>query len=237
MYDRSVAVSPSALTSLANLKSVLSIAAADTSKDTLLELTIDRATAWIENATERKLKARNYNGSGTAFTTTGVTSEDYLIFSGTTKDRGGDTVVDPQGYGQFYLPQFPVQANSVSQAITFALHALTDREAGTWDTSSLVENSDYVIDRTNGVLTLLNGPFTPGLRNYRITCTAGYLTSAQPYVPADLEELCIAVAKKMFRNEQGLQSESIGTWSRTYNVAEQNALIDETLARYRRFAI
>lgn len=230
-----MAVTSDALTTLANLKEAVGIATADTSKDSYLERVISRATADIERMTGRKMKARNYNGVGTAFATTTITSEEYLIFSGSSQDEGGDTLIDPRGYGVFYLPQFPIQ--TVSPSITFGLHSLTDRVAGTWDLTGFVENRDYVIDRTNGILTNLNGRFASGFRNYRIACTAGYLTSAQPYVPADLEELCIAVAKKLFRNEQGIQSESLGTWSRSYNVEAAEKQIKEGVSMFTRFRL
>jgi gp6-like head-tail connector protein len=226
-----MSVAADALTTLANLKEAVGVASSDTSKDAYLERLINRATADIERMTNRKMKARNYNGVGTAFATTAVTSEDYIVFSGSTQDKGGDTLYE-SGYGVFYLPQFPIQ--SVTPSIAFAVHVLEDREEGDWGTS-LVENRDYVIDRTNGILANLNGRFASGFRNYRITGTAGYLDNgAQPYVPYDLEELCIAMVKKLYRNEQGLQSESLGTWSRSYNTEQAEKQIKESLSMFTR---
>ena len=56
---------------------------------------INRMTQWLEGATSRKLKARNYNGynagSGTNYAGTTVPSEDYLYFDGNryqTNERG-----------------------------------------------------------------------------------------------------------------------------------------------------
>ena len=63
------------------------------------------------------------------------------------------------------------------------------------------------------------------------------IDSAQPYVPADLERLCIEVAKRDFRATEGVQSESLGTWRRTYNVEKAEEWIEKTIALYRRFAI
>src|SRR3954451_24515268 len=115
-----------ALTTLESLKAALNVSTSDTSEDPYLERLINRASRWVEAETERRtpdgkygLKARRYNGAtGTApndkHETTTVPDEDYIYFSGYPKDRGGDTVRDPQtGCGVFHLPAWPVQANDV----------------------------------------------------------------------------------------------------------------------------
>jgi hypothetical protein len=69
-----------------------------------------------------------------------------------------------------------------------------------------VEWDDYILDADNGIIRLTGGQFTPGFRNYRVTCTAGYLypsTPAAPFVPPDLEELCVRLCKVMFREAHG----------------------------------
>jgi hypothetical protein len=228
-----------ALTTLPNLKEVLGISGSDTSKDQHLERVINRVTLWVEDVTRRKLKARRY-GAGFATTihpTTNVADETYLYFSGSTKDQGGDTVVDERGYGLYYLPAYPVQANAV---VTFQLATLSDRGSDvsggeSWDTADLAEWDDYVVDRENGVLRLLHGRFSTGFRNYRIQMAAGYQTgSAQPYVPADLEGLCLDLCRQLYRDSRNLQSESIGTWSRTYNLQVKDPFQQDLLARYTR---
>lgn len=237
-----MAVSSVSLTTLVNLKSALGIASADTSKDTLLEQYIDRATFDIEGLTGRKLKARNYDGA-TAHGTTGVAAEDYLYFDGTTTDKGGDTLVDPDsGLGVFHVPQYPIQKSPTANALTLQLAVLSERSSeisggNTWDTDSYVEWDQFIVDYENGIIRLTGGTFAPGMRNYRLKCTAGYqYGSAQPYVPPDLEQLCVAMVKKLFRNEYGVQSESLGTWSRSYDTAKQDELIDRLVARYTRFS-
>ena len=235
-----MAVLTNALTTTANAKAALGIASADTSNDTLIAQYIDRATAQIESMTERKLKARKYNGSSGTFTLGGsdtIASEDYLFFSGSTIDKGGDTVCDPSGYGIYHLPQYPVLANT---DLTFALGVLTARAAAgeTWSDTTLVEWVDFVVDREKGILRLTGGRFTPGFRNYRITMAAGYkFGAAQPYVPPDLEQVCIAMVKKLFRNESGVTSESLGTWSKSYDVEKADKFIDDTIAKYRRLSV
>src|SRR5262245_47729090 len=129
-----MAVSSTALTTLTKLKAAIGIASGDTSKDTPLEACIDRATDWVEGRTERKLKARNYNGfnasgDGSDFdhktTSTGdtVPSEDYLFFT------SADTYKDECGRGVYNLPQFPVlkRVNDTARNVVTHPNALTFR--------------------------------------------------------------------------------------------------------------
>ena len=231
-------LSPTALTTRDNLKTALGILLTDSSKDQYLDDLINRATRRIESVTERKLKARRYNGNtatppSNVHPTTNVTDEDYIYFSGTPRSRGGDTDYD-QGH-VFYLPAWPVQANSV---LTFTLESLSTRTSAgeTWSTE-LTEFSDYIVDRPNGVLRLIGGAFNYGVRNYRITCSAGFLEPVSPYVPYDLEHLCIEVTKKMYREEAGVTSEKIGTWAKTYDVASSQKQIDEMIANFKRWSL
>ena len=187
---------PEALTTLANLKEEVGIAVSDTSKDNQLEKLINRATRKIEERTERKLKARRYNGNTevseeNVHATTNVADQDYIYFDGSTKEKGGDTLINGCS-GEFYLPAWPVLPNTdlafVLATLTERRHGITDGED--WNTTELKEWDDYIIDRPNGVLRLLNRPFEYGVRNYRITCAAGFLEGEdEPYVPDDLEDL------------------------------------------------
>ena len=243
-----MAVNADALTTLANLKAAVGIATADTSKDTYLEQCINRATWLIEDTTNRKfnegqnggLKARKYTDITTPSThgTTGVSNEDYIYFSGTNKMHGGDTITDERGCGVFYLPAYPVRANSETNSVTFALAVLNGRSnsgGDDWDTTAYAENDNYVVDRPNGVLRLLSGCFIPGTRNYRVTMAAGFLYgAAQPYVPPDLEGVCIELAKGIFRDNRNVTSESIGTWSRSYDKAREDPYVQRILQKYTR---
>ncbi len=79
-----MALNSDALTTLSNLKEVLGISSSDTSKDGQIERAINRATAWIESETNRKLKARGYNGASGNFTIGGsdtIANEDYIYFN------------------------------------------------------------------------------------------------------------------------------------------------------------
>lgn len=226
-----VSVNAQALTSLANFKTALNVTVS--TDDTKIEQIINRTTAWIEGKTNRFLKARNYNGAGIAFTTT-VTSEDYLFFDGNCESR------NDRGYGVLYLPQFPIVKASVASALPVALAFLTSRGIGadgagdTWDTSSLAEGRDFVVDYTNGIITLTGGLFATGLKNYRLTCTAGYVT-----IPDDLEQLCIELGKSIYKNDRAVTSESIGTWSRSFSEAlkKSDPFVQDTLGKYSRFAL
>lgn len=251
-----MALNSDALTTLANLKEEVGIATADTSKDSRLERVINRATRWIEKETGRKLKARNYNG----FNATGegsdfdhrtgssghtVPSEDFLYFS------GNDAITDDQGRGVLHLPVFPVlKVNSSARsvihhpnAITFRLDTIDDRGSTvsgyqTW--TNLTEWDDYVVEQEAGIVKLLGSVFTPGIRNYRVKCTAGYSVGAadtQPYTPDDLEELCILVAKHRFLDKDTVRSESLGTWSRSYDTEKINDVIEEKLSHFRRYSL
>ncbi|MGE0536643.1 MAG: phage head-tail connector protein [Pirellulales bacterium] len=222
-------LAPEALTTLDNLKEALGIA--DTSQDNALERAINRATAWIESETNRKLKVRNYNGASGTHSVSGVASEDYLYFDGATLGRSGDAVVNRRGLGELFLPQFPVQQSGVSGALAFELAVLSERGSSvpgqTFDATQLVEWDDYVIDYLNGRVKLIGGVFASGIRNYRITCTAGYQT-----IPADLEGLCLELASQLYEDRKNLQSETIGTWSRTFNTQKEDPFVSATLAKY-----
>ena len=230
-----MSVNASALTTLANLKEAVGIASGDTSQNAYLEKVINRTSAWIEKQTGRKLKARHYNGGDSTHETTSVSDEDYIYFSGATKDRGGDTIIDERGYGVFWLPQWPVQANSV---LAFALDPLESRsnDSGeTWDEDELDEFDDFIVERDSGKLILLTGPFTEGHRNYRVTMAAGYQESAAPYVPEELELLCIELAKTVYKEDGDVRSEKIGSWSRTFAKSKmESEFISDTIDSYSR---
>jgi hypothetical protein len=205
-------LSPIALTTLGNLKEELGITTS--TDDAKLERLINRASTWIEGETGRKLKARNYNG-GTGFhEKTGVPDEPYLYFGGQGAFR------DDSGVWEYYFPQYPI--------ISIVGFAYSPSQ-GVWDTP-FVENTDFFVDYGRGAIRLLSGYFNPGFQNYRIACTAGYLVGDnQPYVPDDLEGLCIKLCERLY--QKGVQSETIGTWSRTFETAKDDFVTD-TLARY-----
>ena len=132
-------------------------------------------------------------------------------------------------------PTQVLQKSPAANALAFELAVLSDRESDVWDATALTENTDYIVDYANGFIRLLAGIFTPGLKNYRVKCTAGFqIGAAQPYVPDDLEGLCVDLCRQVYRNTKNLQSETLGTWSRTYNVAKEDPLITAVIAKYSR---
>ncbi len=213
-------IADTALTTLDNLKEALEISG-DTSQDNRLTQVVNRVTAWLENETHRKLKARHYNNDGAAAAFNAVTSEDFLYLDGDRRQT------DERGRGVLYLP-LPVVPPSVlgapSGALTFELAYLSSGHAAgaagandVWDASLYAEGREYVVDYKAGRVTLLYGPTATGYRNYRVKCTAGFYAAAAPAkVPEDLESLCIELCKQMHRESGNVASESIGSWSRSY---------------------
>jgi hypothetical protein len=223
-----VAVGLEALSTLANVKSVLGVS--DSGQDALICQYIDRASDDIQGLTDRKLKARRYNGNtmpsvSNVHPTTAVPDEDYIFINGKDAVENGRV---------FYLPQFPIQANTV---VPFQLSVLSGRDSlgESWDDAALVEWQDFIIERDTGLLRLLRGGFSHGHRNYRVTCAAGYqVGSAQPFVPPRLEGLCVQMVKKLFWDSDGVTQESLGTWSKSFDPDKQNEMIDAGIAQFRR---
>ena len=219
-----------ALSTLANVKEALKIT--DASQDSLLTSLLNRVTGWIEDTTHRKLVARNYNGKGTAFSVTSVPSEDYIYLN------GSQSFVNDAGYGELYLPVYPIQRTG-TDVLTFNLAVLQNRSNAlgeVWDSSSVLEYDSYILDAESGVIHLY-GPAMPGYRNYKVTCTAGLLypaTPAAPWVPPDLESLCIELCKQMFRESRNVVSERISEWSRTYKLDVPDPHNKDILDKYSR---
>lgn len=223
-----MATIPEALTTLALAKRALG--ETTTNNDTVIEGLIDAATEWVQRQCNRKFGRRNYNreqdAAGVIHTVTGITSEQYFRFSGEGKSRVR------------VLPQYPVDRGG-----TFVLEELQTRATDgteTWTSSGYVKNYDYVVDWDKGIIRLLNGVFARGTLNYRVTFEAGFEepsdpgTPVAPWVPADLTRCCNEMVKVMFDGGGGrVSQESIGTWSRSFNLDKENVLIDCVLAKYR----
>ncbi len=234
---------PTDLTTVSDFKQSQNVSG--TADDAWIQQLITRSTAWIEGLTSRKFVARQYNGAtgtdGTAtHPTTRVPDENYVYFD------GDPTLIEPNarspywGTGLFYLPQYPVQANTV---LTFQLAVLQSRDdvsttGDVWDTTGLKEGRDYLVDRTTGALRMFTGPFQAGVKNYRVKMAAGYMlpaaTPAAPWVPTDLQQLCIEMANLIYRGSKNLKSESIGPWNRTFETQKEDPYIASVLAAYTR---
>ena len=144
---------------------------------------------------------------------------------------GGWGTVDDNGYGEFYLPQFPVQRSSVSGALSFELAYLASRDSSGDTFTAYTEGDDYIVDYDKGIVRLIGWRFSPGQKNYRISCTAGYTS-----IPDDLEQLCIELCRMLYENRKNLQSEQIGTYRRTWDTQKQDPFVSDILAQYTRLS-
>lgn len=79
-----------------------------------------------------------------------------------------------------------------------------------------LDEEDYVFYAHEGLLLRTSGIFPEGLRNVRVTYTAGYAA-----VPADVQHACVALVAAWFnRGHQGgdgLESEQLGDYSARYS--------------------
>ena len=210
----------------------------------LIEQCINAASNFIEKETDRKLKARNYNGFGTAFEhkTSGsgdtVESEDYLYFN------GDPDMIGEHGSGVFFLPAYPIlktHASSKSHlnhlhAITFVLEELASRTSAgdTW--TALVDNVDYILDQEMGIIRLNGFSQVKGIRNYRITATLGFSDlAAQPYVDEDLTDLCLYIAGKLYREEMDKTSDRQGSSDSTLIALKDDTYVHGIIAKFARY--
>lgn len=211
-----------------------------TNDDAWIQRLVTRASLWIEQATNRKLVARRYNGAtGTApnnvHPTTLVADEDYLYFDGDPLAFDLKT-----GLGVHYLPQYPIQANTV---LPFQLSVLKSRDdialtGDVWDATQLLEGRDYIVDRVLGAIKLLGGRFGLGVKAYRVQMAAGYQGTQQPWVPQDLQDLCIDLANLVYRDKRNLKSESLSyTYSREYDTSKSDPFVEAILGSYTRLPI
>jgi hypothetical protein len=216
------------LTTVANFKTALNVSGSN--DDAWIQQIITRTTAWIEQLTNRKLVARRY-GSFSAPTThpvTGVADEDYLYFDGDPHE------VDEYRRAVHYLPQYPIQDNSV---VAFELSVLNTRDENgdDWDSTQLLEGRDYVVDRQTGAIRLLADRFIRGIKNYRVKCAAGYqVQSDTPWVPYDLEELCVQMGALIYKDKKNLSQEAVGVWTRQFDTSKDDPFIAPILSAYTR---
>jgi len=203
-----MAVGTYALTTLAKLKAFLSIG--HTTSDTLLEDCIDRTTAIFEEYTRRNLKARDYHYDSDD----GDYDADNAILDGT----GTDTV---------NLPQYPAVSLTTLRVNTTAI---TERDT--------ILSVGWVLDKQNGIVTLVGYIFTKGVKNIELAYNAGFAT-----IPEDLEQAAIEQAAWMFKqsapggNMLGVQAKNLADGSITYTARHLLPGVKDTLEVYKkRFA-
>lgn len=137
-----------------------------------------------------------------------------------------------------------------------AVASLYDDTARDFPADSQIEADDFVVYEDGGVLQLLidnsveyasgssrtSAGFQVGRQNIKITYTSGYATDE---VPEDLKGAIIELVSGKFnvRGQEGVKSERLGRWSRTFGTAQQQqfgigavpvtASITEVLDRYK----
>lgn len=222
---------PEALTSVQAVQQRMGIPEAQ-DKDKIVNI-INRVTKWTENVTDRKLKARNYDGS-TKQQQTQIEAANPIYFNWRdvirTKNRGGF---------RLHLPSFPIQTGN-SKDITFSIEPIESRDSSgeTWGTA-LVLWEDYFIDDTgeDGVIVFETFPVSnvlvgtqTGQRQYRVKGTLGYYD-----IPEDLEAMAIERCVEMFEVSQNLSSERVGDWARTFDLSKRRDLFEDVLGAYTRY--
>ena len=96
------------------------------------------------------------------------------------------------------LINFPVDATA-----TFQLY---DDTARAYDSTTLIDPTNYTVDYDNGIVSLDAGiPFLRGYKNIKVVYAAGYHT-----IPQDLESACIWTVAADFIETQGELKTEIG---------------------------
>lgn len=211
---------PDVLCTLEAAKLGLGLAPSASGDDTRISLLIEAATDVIERAAGRKFVRRNYNDGDAAatptyHTTTQVPDEPRLLIDG---NRQTSVI----------LPNFPVVDDS-----GFIFESLATRAAAgdTW--TVLVKNEDYILDRVRGMIRVNGGYLSKGIRNYRVTYEAGFLLHDKaPWVPADLQEMCVQLVREGMQDNSRVTSEKIGEWSRSYDVNKANPFLEAVQNKY-----
>lgn len=98
--------------------------------------------------------------------------------------------------------------------ITFT--GIWDDSARVFASSSLIDSVNYSVDNETGQVELDGLIFSKGVRNIKVSYTAGYTT-----IPADLELIAIKLVSFLYnkRFSDGASSESIGEGSVTYEAS------------------
>lgn len=233
-----------ALTTVANLQEKLRIASVETDRLTNI---INRVTDRIEHFTERKLLARNYDGS-TAHGGTSIAAEQPLFYNwedlihydeGHSSGHAGHFHAAYDSY-RLHLRQYPLQKGG-NNDITFSIQTLASRDnaGGEVYNTALLENDDYIIEeQEDGVIAFITYPSLNiglsgnGIRQIKIQGTFGFNS-----VPDQLEELVLELCKEMYRESHNISSERLDSWARTYDISKDNPAIEAAIGFYTRFEL
>ena len=198
-----------ALTDLDNVKTFLGITGTD--DDTLLEALINQASAFMEQYTSRKLKARDY---------------DYSIAA----DKF-DTFYDGDATSKLFLRQWPL--NSVTSPIL-----ISGEEIAVASSTDYYGSTGFISYNLRGELYYESG-FASGKQNIRVSYNAGYAAGSPGYL--ELELLCQELVSLVYTQKDKLafRSERIGNYAysvRDLKKIEGRSITDPSsmLEKYRR---
>lgn len=176
----------------------------------LLERAINRATALFEDATARKLSARDYSYDST--------SEDY---------DPDNAALNGTGTSELALPQYPV--NSLT---TLRIDELSiDERASVYDTG-------WVLDKKNGIVTAQGYIFTLGNKNIELVYNAGFSTIPSDLAEAACEQAAWFFKQSSpGGNLLGVSAKNLADGSVSYAARELLSSVKPVIERYRnRFA-
>ena len=113
-----------------------------------------------------------------------------------------------------------------------AVSGLWDDPSRDFDDASLVDTDEYVIDEERGIIRLLAGAFSDGVRNVKVTYTGGYAT-----IPKDVAQACVMlVAAWLHRGREGadgLTARNAGGTAQQFESQSLPAAVRQVLLPYR----
>ena len=200
-----MAVGTYALTTLAKLKSFMSISGSG--NDTLLENSIDRTTALFETETRRKLLARDYSYDSD--------SSDY---------DADNAIMDGNNRDEIALPQYPV--NSVT---TIKINSTSIPQRDT------VFDTGWVLDKKNGILRMIGYLFSEGMANIELEYNASYSTVPDDLESACSAQAAWLFKQSVpGGNLLGVSSKNLADGSINYTAKDLLPSVKSTLHNYKR---
>jgi len=198
-----------ALTSLAALTEYMGITVGD--HDVLLENTIDRVTALFEDATRRKLLAR-----------------DYSYDSDSDAYDAENAILDGNGRDAILLPQYPIQSVTTLRVNEYEI-----------DARDSLTGCGYVIRKDRGEIVLACYLFTKGLQNIELEHNSGFSSVPADLEDAALKQCAWAFKQSPAgSNLLGVAAKNLADGSVSYTQKELLPEVRTTLERYKkRFAL
>jgi len=227
-----------ALTTLTKANYYLGLTSDGGTIDNYIERIINRASDIIENALNRKLKARlyvkeRYDGKDQEviylkqYPVLTINLDDLVWDADTktvTRSDGGSFVDDGFVAGDKVLVQNSDENSGLLTIATVAATTLTftdtivaDTEDDNvilshfrelWINDDEIDEDNYEVDEDH---IYYNVGFSKGHENVRMTYYAGYST-----IPDDIEEYCLRLIKKIYDKDRDVKAESLGPHNITY---------------------